>query len=152
MKTQQKVVIGSTVLPFSASVYIQVLNYLRMCLIYNAGVVPHFDMLRDAQMEAPKVSQYITDFITSAEASSSKRTILKQLIQMNENFLVAKQDTAQGQCLLQLMGCTPLDQWRDSFQPRVSWFKSLLNNTREDFREVASQMFGLIAATFNSSR
>ena len=54
IKTQQKVVIGSTVLPFSASVYTQVLNYLRMCLIYNAGVVPHFDMLRDVHNEAPK--------------------------------------------------------------------------------------------------
>ena len=73
-----------------------------MCLIYNAGVVPHFDMLRDALSEAPKVSQYITDFITSAD--QSKKMILKQLIEMTETFLVAQQDTAQAQCLLQLIG------------------------------------------------
>ena len=150
INTQQKVVIGSTVLPFSAAVYTQVLNYLRMCLIYNAGVVPHFDMLRDVYNEAPKVSQYIVDFITSAD--KSKRTNLKELIQMNENFLVAQQDTAQAQCLLQLIGCTPNDQWLNIFQPRMSWLRSLLKHTKEGFREVASQLYGLVASTFHSSR
>ena len=51
-----------------------------------------------------------------------------------------------------MTGCTPSEQWIEKFQQRMSWLKSLLNNTREEFREVASQMFGIVAATFNTSR
>ena len=146
IKTQQKFVVGSTVLSFAPPVYTEVLNYLRMCLIYNAGVVPHLDMLRDPQVEAPKVSQYITEFIASDE---NKKMILKKLIQLNETFLVAKQETSPAQCFLQLLGCTSQDIWKGDFQSKMSWLRSMLNNTREDFREVVSQAIGLVAATFD---
>ena len=145
IKTQQKVVIGSHALPFTAPVFVEVLNYLRMCLLYNAGVVPSLDMLRDAQIEAPKIAQYLADFVTSDE---SKRNTFKRLIEINETFLMASQGTPQAQSLLQLMGCTVSNEWASDFQPKMSWLKSLLNNTKEDFREVVSQMYGLVASTF----
>ena len=145
IKTQQKVVIGSHALPFTASVFVEVLTYLRMCLLYNAGVVPSLDMLRDAQNEAPKIANYLSEFVTSDE---SKKITLKKLMQMNETFLMASQGTPQAQSLLQLMGCTDRNEWASDFQPKMSWLKSLLNNTKEDFREVTSQIYGLVASTF----
>lgn len=144
-KTQQKVVIGSHALPFTAAVYTEVFNYLRMCLLYNAGVVPTLDMLRDPQEEAPKIAHYLKEFVTD------KMNILKLLMQMNETFLMAVQGTPQAQSLLQFLGCTTTSQWSSDFQPKMSWFKSLLNNTKEDFREVAAQMYGLVASTFDET-
>ena len=147
VKTQQKVVVGSTILPFTPAVHTEVLNFLRMCLIYNAGVVPHVDMLRDPLVEAPKVSQYVLDFIATDEW---KKSALKQLIQMTQTLLAAKQESAPVQCLLQLMGCTPNQLWSGDFQPKMAWLKVLLGNTREDFREVAAQLYGLVASTFDT--
>ena len=145
-KTQQKVVIGSHALPFTASVYTEVFNYLRMCLLYNAGVVPTLDMLRDPQEEAPKIAHYLKEFLTD-----DKLDILKRLMLMNETFLMAVQGTPQAQSLLQFLGCSSTSQWSSDFQPKMSWLKSLLNNTKEDFREVAAQMYGLVASTFDEA-
>lgn len=147
VKTQQKVVIGSTILPFTPMVFKEIFNYLRMCLVYNAGVVPHLDMLRDPQEEAPKISQYILDFISG---DNSKRMTLNKLIEMNQLFLSAKQETPQAQSLLQLIGCTPQSQWASELQPKMGWLRNLMNNTREDFREVASQLVGLVATTLEA--
>ena len=139
--SQQKVLIGSHALPFTAAVYTEVFNYLRMCLLYNAGVVPTLDMLRDPLEEAPKIANYLKEFVTGQEAKSGT---LKKLMQMNETFLSAVQIQEPAQSLLQLLGCS---QWACDFQSKIPWFKSLLNNTKEDFREVAAQMYGLVAST-----
>ena len=163
IKTQQKVTIGSHVLPFSPGVYTEILNYLRMCLIYNSGVVPHLDMLRDPQTDAPKIFEYISQFVVHEEnsnpfiqlkeisrqnTSSSSKEVLKKLIHLNEIFLSATQGTPQAQCLLQLLGCSPSEVWSLDFQSKMPWLKSLLNNTKEDFREVSSQLYGQVAASF----
>ena len=118
IKTQQKVTIGSHVLPFTPGVYTEILNYLRMCLIYNSGVVPHLDMLRDPQTEAPKIFEYISQFVVhhnensnpfsqlkdiSQSQNTASKEVLKKLIHLNEIFLSATQGTPQAQCLLQLL-------------------------------------------------
>ena len=158
IKTQQKVTIGSHVLPFSPGVYAEILNYLRMCLIYNSGVVPHLDMLKDPQTEAPKIFEYICQFVVhqnnpfiqlkEISQNTSSKEVLKKLIHLNEIFLSATQGTPQAQCLLQLLGCSPSEEWSLDFQSKMPWLKSLLNNTKEDFREVSSQLYGQVAASF----
>lgn len=163
IKTQQKVTIGSHVLPFTPGVYTEILNYLRMCLIYNSGVVPHLDMLRDPQTEAPKIFEYISQFVVhhnensnpfsqlkdiSQSQNTASKEVLKKLIHLNEIFLSATQGTPQAQCLLQLLGCSPQEVWSLDFQSKMPWLKSLLNNTKEDFREVSSQLYGQVAASF----
>ena len=146
VKTQQKVVIGSHVLPFTPAIFTEILKYLRMCLLYNAGVVPHLDMLRDAQTEAPKVYEYISQFVVQ---DAAKKVLFRKLLEENEKFLKASQGTPQAQSLLQLIGCSPKQEWCSDFQPKMSWLKSLLNNTKEDFREVSAQLYGQVAVSFD---
>jgi proteasome component ECM29 len=60
MRTQLKVVVGSTVLPFQPKKYEEILNFLRMCLIHSAGVaLPERDDLNQPQATAPLVSKYL---------------------------------------------------------------------------------------------
>ena len=147
IKTQQKVVIGQYTIPFTPAVFTEVLKYLRMCLLYNAGVVPHLDMLRNAQTEATKVFEYISQFVV---LDKSKRELFMNLIHLNEIFLLANQGTPQAQSLLQLLGCSPKEQWCVDFQTKMTWFKSLLHNTKEDFREVSAQIYGQVASSFSN--
>ena len=47
------------------------------------------------------------------------------------------------------MGCSPKEEWRLDFQTKMAWLKSMLNNTREEFREVSAQLYGQVASSFS---
>ena len=63
-----------------------------------------------------------------------------------ELLMRATQGAAQAQCLLQLVGCMA-EKVADHFKKKLGWIKGMLNNTREDIRELVAQLYSIVAAT-----
>ena len=144
MKSKQKVVIGGNSLAFQPNVYVEILNFLRMCLMFDSGLLPEKEDLSSPQSDAPKVSKFLLSIMDGSN-EASKRSI-QQFIEFAELLMKATQGAAQAQCLLQLVGCTS-EKVADHFKKKLGWIKGMLNNTREDIRELVAQLYSIVAAT-----
>jgi hypothetical protein len=114
MRTQQKVMIGSTALPFQPKIFEEILNFLRICLMQSAGVLlPERDELNYPQSSAPKVSKYLETL------SHDPRNVVVRFAEFAENLLTASSGLAQTQCLLHLMGCAP--HISKMYSGRLNW-------------------------------
>ena len=140
VKSQQKFVIGGTTLAFQPSVYVEILNFLRMCLMYESGILPEKEELSSPQANAPKVSKYLIKVIEGKD-----KGIIYQFIDFAELLMKATQGAAQAQCLLQLVGCAS-DKVADGFRKKLGWIKGMLNNTKEDIRELVAQLYSIVVA------
>ena len=98
LRTQKKVVIGSTVLAFEPKKYEEILNFLRICLMHSAGVgLPERDELNYPQSSAPIVSRYLETL------NGDPRNVVLKFADFVENFLTASSGLAQTQCMLHLV-------------------------------------------------
>ena len=143
VKSKQKIVIGGSSLAFQPSVYVEILNFLRMCLMFDSGFLPEKQDLSSPQSNAPKVSRFLLSIMDGSD-EKSKRNI-HQFIEFAESLMRATQGAAQAQCLLQLVGCTS-EKVADHFKKKLGWIKGMLNNTREDIRELVAQLYSIVAA------
>lgn len=141
---QAKHVVGNHVLAFTPKVYTEVLNYCRLCLMASSGVLnPDLEMLTRPQEEAPQVTRFLASSANNADA----KKVIPQLVGLAEAFLQASQGLAQVQCLVQLVGCSGNTDIRKGLIEKLSWLKSLLANTKEEFREASAHLFGLVASS-----
>lgn len=140
VKSSFKVVVGDTVLPFSVAVGAQISDYLRLCLWNSAGVLPSKDLLEEPITEAPKVRKYVSQLI-----NENKKEQILRFIELVEKFLKASAGLNQALALLHLIGAGPVEIAK-MFVKKMEWFKFLLNNTREDFRETIASIYGLVSA------
>ena len=144
LKSKQKIVIGGNSLAFQPNVYVEILNFLRMCLMFDSGVLPEKEDLNSPQSNAPKVSKFLLSIMHGSD-EKSKQNIL-QFIEFAELLMKTTQGAAQAQCLLQLVGCMA-EKVADHFKKKLGWIKGMLNNTREDIRELVAQLYSIVAAT-----
>ena len=145
-KSSFKVVIGDTVLPFSVAVGAQVCDYIRLCLWNSAGVLPSKEMLEDPMSEAPKVAKFLNKVI--ADGGSKKRELIVKFIDLVERLLKASAGMSQALALLHFIGAGPADIGK-KFAKKMDWFKYLLDNTREEFRETIAAVYGLVSAALS---
>ena len=114
LKTQQRVVVGNTVLPFQLKKYEEILNFLRICMIHSAGVeLPESDELKYPQSSAPKVSKYLQ------KLNEDPGKWVTLFAEFADNLLTASSGLAQTQCLLNLMGCAPFIA--SNYFGRLTW-------------------------------
>ena len=142
VKSQQKFVIGGTTLAFEPNIYVEILNFLRMCLMHDSGFLPRRESLSNPQESAPMVNKYLAKAVH--EDSQLKNSIF-EFLDFTELIIRASQGAAQAQCLLQILGCFS-DQAAERFQKKLGWIKGMLNNTREDIRELVAQIYSIVAS------
>ena len=145
-KSSFKVVVGDTVLPFSVAVGAQVCDYIRLCLWNSAGVLPSKEMLEDPLSDAPKVAKFLNKVI--ADGGSKKRELIVKFIDLVEKLLKASAGMSQALALLHFIGAGPADIGK-KFAKKMDWFKYLLDNTREEFRETIAAVYGLVSAALS---
>ena len=145
VKSSFKVVVGDTVLPFSVAVGAQICDYVRLCLWNSTGVLPSRDMLEDPMTESPKVGRYLRQIMAE---NSKKKDLIVRFIELVERLLKASAGMSQASALLHFIGAGP-DDIAKRFEKKMEWFKFLLNNTREDFRETIAAIYGLVSAVLN---
>ncbi len=138
-RTQQKYVVGDKVLAFSPKIYVEVLNFLRMCLICSSGADPTRDALTEPEFAAPTISRYISDL----SKQDDKQVKILQFIEFADKLLSATQGAEQALCMLQLVGVT-FKTTAFTYYRRIGWLKGLLDNTREDIRETVAHLYGIV--------
>ena len=146
VKSSFKVVVGDTVLPFSVAVGAQMCDYIRLCLWNSAGVLPSKDMLEDPLSEAPKVAKFLNKVIL--DGGNKKRELIVKFIDLVERLLKASAGMSQALALLHFIGAGPADIGK-KFAKKMDWFKYLLDNTREEFRETIAAVYGLVSASLS---
>ena len=137
--SKHRLQIGGIALPFRPEIYAEMLNFLRMSLIYAAGSLPDFEMLSSPLESAPKV----TNFLGKTDSA-----LVTQFLEFAERLMQAKQGPAPAQALLQIVGCSPV-LGSDYFAKKLNWIKGLLANTREDIRENAAHLYGIVASSLS---
>ena len=145
VKSSFKVVVGDTVLPFSVAVGSQVCDYVRLCLWNSAGLLPSTDMLEDPVTAAPLVASYLRTLAAQTSPSKHKRELIVKFIELVEKLLRASAGMPQALALLHFIGAGPEEVAR-RFVKKMDWFKFLLDNTREEFREAIAAIYGLVSA------
>ena len=144
IKSSYKVVVSDNVLPFSVSVGSQMCDYMRLCLWNSAGVLPSRDMLEDPQNEAPKVARFLQQIMQQSEG---KNRVL-DFVDFAEKMLRASSSLSPALALLHFIG-TGSEEVAKRFSNKMDWFKFLLNNTKEDFRETIASIISLVSSVLS---
>ena len=113
------------------SVGSQICDYIRLCLWNSAGVLPSKEMLEDPLEEAPKVAMFLNKVL---DDGGKKRELIVKFVDLVEKLLKASAGMSQALALLHFIGAGPADIGK-KFVKKMDWFKFLLDNTREEFRE-----------------
>jgi proteasome component ECM29 len=139
-KTQKKHVIADKVLAFHPTIYVEILNFLRLCLATSAGAEPSKEALEEPEYAAPAITRYLSKMV---ESSSEGRKNVEGFIEFADKLLSATHGAAQALCMLQLVGVT-CKTTAGSYVKRINWLKGMLDNTREDIRETVANLYGLV--------
>ena len=71
-----------------------------------------------------------------------------EFIDLVERLLKASAGMSQALALLHFIGAGPADIGK-KFAKKMDWFKYLLDNTREEFRETIAAVYGLVSASLS---
>lgn len=114
LKTQQRVVIGSTALAFQPKKYEEILNFLQVCLVRSSGIeLPDREDPNFLQGSAPKVSKYLL------QLNQSPGNSVALFAEFTEKLLSATSGLPQTRCLLHLVGCAPFIA--ENYFGRLNW-------------------------------
>ncbi|XP_013777201.1 proteasome-associated protein ECM29 homolog [Limulus polyphemus] len=143
MKTKDKYVVGKTSLAFNPETYLEMLLYLRRCLVNSANVPKElqFDNLDPEQ--SPYISKYIRKLLLSNTDKESNA--VNNYIALNKQYLLAFADAHVVYILLEVVAGVP-DILPKEFAAHVSLVKSLMMSTKEDVREHSAKLFAIIIA------
>ncbi|KAH8285548.1 hypothetical protein KR054_010857, partial [Drosophila jambulina] len=135
-KSNTCVVVGRTKLPYSLEVYEELLDYLRLCLWYSAGVV-----------SAPGDEKYTQDlrkYITM-HYDEEENNALHQYVQFVQRSVEAKRSESNLICLYDLLNAAP-----ELFAAKQLHLLEPLGNTLKDVSETmrihVAQVYGILWA------
>ncbi len=139
LKSKEKVMVGEKVLPYYPSVCLEIVGFLRMCLLNSSGILPSADCLEDAEAGAPQVSKYL------AGLCEEKRGLVGDYIEFAERLLDASHGRLEAKAMLQVIGCCH-KMFARQYSKKLTWIKNLLTDSKEDVRDSAAHVFGLVCA------
>eukprot|EP00095_Tigriopus_kingsejongensis_P007808 maker-scaffold204_size260821-snap-gene-1.36 protein:Tk07808 transcript:maker-scaffold204_size260821-snap-gene-1.36-mRNA-1 annotation:"proteasome-associated protein ecm29-like protein" len=142
LKSKQRYVVGDHQLAFNPSVYTEMVQFLRLCLLNSAGIIPPKDALQQPGIHAPEIARFIVRMSPPVPGPNQPHPILK-LVDFVEHFLVVVQTLESVQAMLQVLGCT-FQLTAQRFASKVGWIRGLLDSTKDDIRENVAEMMGLV--------
>lgn len=125
---------------FSPDAFSQIVKYLRLCLARSAGVVlPTNETLTHPSEFTPKIGRYLKQVV------ESNFETINNYLEIVHKLLSAATGPLAVLALLEVVGCVP-EVLAPKFVDRLPVFKDLLRNTSEEMRDLAAQIFGILAA------
>ncbi|KAH8398984.1 hypothetical protein KR222_007687, partial [Zaprionus bogoriensis] len=135
-KSNACVVVGRTKLPYSLEVYEEMLDYLRLCLWYSAGVVA----APGDEKHTQDLRKYITINYDEAESNA-----IHQYLQFVQRGVEAKRTESSLLCLYDLLNAAP-----ELFAAKQLHLLEPLGNSLKDVSEVmrinVAQVYGILWA------
>ncbi|XP_069486911.1 proteasome adapter and scaffold protein ECM29 isoform X2 [Ambystoma mexicanum] len=154
IKTPAKYMTGTAVLPFNPATFAEIILYLRMCLAHSAGVVPTSQSLVDMQDHAPAIGRYIRSLLSDSSVSSSPSSKTGEMnpaqvyVDLLQQLLSVVGGLPVMYCLLEAVSVCP-QKLATKFVDKIDWIKGLMNTSKEEMRELASQLYAVVVSTMS---
>jgi proteasome component ECM29 len=138
LRSQKRVVVGEKALPYGPATCLEMVNFLRSCLLNSAGALPDPpDHLERPEQDAPLVSAYL------ASLAGRKTTLLPEYLDFLETVLNASNDSLVAKAYLQAAACGGA---AGLLAGKLPWLEKLLGDSKEDLRDAVAQAVGLATA------
>ncbi|XP_074640240.1 proteasome adapter and scaffold protein ECM29-like [Tubulanus polymorphus] len=148
-KSSQKYVVGNKTLAFDPVTYTMILTYLRMCLAYNAGVTPDMDSMSSMLSQAPAIGKYVCDLLQ--QESGDKNGPIQIYVELCGTLLKTLGGEMPLYCLLEIVAVAN-ELMAPKFIQSLDWIKTYMMCSREDMREYAAHLFGILIATVSEEQ
>jgi proteasome component ECM29 len=141
--TSKRFTIGNHILPFSLRTYVEILIYLRLCLIRNLDIPLTRDILSHPCEHTPVVTDYLQNLFDDTKQIESNP--LLQYTSLVRQLLMASPSMEPLSCMVEIIGCVP--QLNTFISKDTLWIRDQLNSSKEEVREYASALYALVLKT-----
>lgn len=135
-KRSQKYTYGRIIVPFTYEAYIELLDYLRLCLWFSAGATDLSDEIR----EAPKLNAFIRENYVANDDNEIQKYLL-----LLKQILIAKRGSTELICLYDLLNAE-LEELSKQCYDLLDSFSIALKDVSERTRVLVSRIVGILWA------
>ncbi|XP_029040341.2 proteasome adapter and scaffold protein ECM29 isoform X1 [Osmia bicornis bicornis] len=135
-----KVNVESKVLPYSITVFTEIITYLRICLANSANVTVSNEPLQHPCESTPLIARYLENLYKEQPDTVNK------YYDMILIFSNASADQISLQALLEVVSFVPQYITR-IYEKQSSWLRNLLTSTKPEVRQLAAKVYGVVTAT-----
>ncbi|XP_043507485.1 proteasome adapter and scaffold protein ECM29 [Frieseomelitta varia] len=139
----EKMNIENKVLPYSITVFIEIITYLRMCLARSANSPKYSGSLLPCEY-TPLITYYLKNLC------KDELETLNHYLDMILIFSHASADQTSLQALLEVIGSVPQFATR-IYENELSWLRTLLISTKLDVRQLVAKIYGIITTQLPNS-
>ncbi|XP_058829138.1 proteasome-associated protein ECM29 homolog [Topomyia yanbarensis] len=123
---------GKVKLPYSFDTYIEILDYLRVCLLFNAGVNTH----PDEDKEMLKLTAFLKKFV----AESGNEDVIRKYNDLIRRLIIVRKGITELTCLFDLVNSIPEVLAKEN--------KDLLHTLGSSLKEISEPTRALIAKVY----
>ncbi|XP_012151377.1 proteasome adapter and scaffold protein ECM29 isoform X2 [Megachile rotundata] len=134
-----KVNVESKILPYSITVFTEIINYLRICLAKSANATVQNEPLQHPCESTPLIARYLENLYKEEPYT------VNSYFDMVLIFSNASADQTSLQALLELVSSIP-QYITKIYEKQLSRLHNLLTSTKVDIRQVAAKIYGVITA------
>ncbi|KAL1514253.1 hypothetical protein ABEB36_003540 [Hypothenemus hampei] len=139
MTDKTKVIqIGNHSLPFTAKVYLEILLYLRLCLLKDLDIPLTKDVTKHPCQYTPKIVKHIREMYNNDKG----KIALTNYRLMVKNLLLAQPEIETLSFKIEMIGAAP--ELTTLANSDLKWVRDQLNNVKEDVREYAALLYSLL--------
>ncbi|KAK9876967.1 hypothetical protein WA026_015999 [Henosepilachna vigintioctopunctata] len=132
---------GNYILPYPVKVFREILVYVRLCLIQNVKVPLVREIMKHPCEDTPLISEHLREKYSEMTTLESKAFI--RYLKYSKELLVIDRAIEALSCLVEAIGCLP--QYSTVLLEDTVWIRDqLLCSTKEEVREYAALLFGII--------
>ncbi|XP_053690406.1 proteasome-associated protein ECM29 homolog [Sabethes cyaneus] len=131
---------GKVKLPYNFDTYIEILDYLRLCLLFNAGV--------DTDPSEDKEMLKLTGFLQKFAADSANEEIIRKYNELIRKLVIVRKGTTELTCLFDLVNGIPEVLAKDN-KDLLGTLGSSLKEISEPTRALIAKVYGVLLA-YNS--
>lgn len=131
--------VGNHVLPFTPKTFNEVILYMRLCLLRDIEVPLTREVLRHPCEYSPIIGKHLLTYYNKKDDSTSP---LQQYASLVRQYLIVQPNVDSLCCMIELIGC--LAPLHTILAKDMQWSRDLLGNTKEEIREHASLLHGLM--------
>ncbi|KAK4875583.1 hypothetical protein RN001_012005 [Aquatica leii] len=136
----KRVNIGNHVLPFTTNVFLEILIYLRLCLIQDLNVPLKREIMRHPCEYTPIIRNKLQTLYNQMELQ--EKNSFSQYASFVRQLFIANPVIEPLCYMVEIIGCVP--KLASSVIDKINWIRDLLNSAKEEIREIASLLYALI--------
>ncbi|CAL7951979.1 unnamed protein product [Xylocopa violacea] len=138
-----KMNIENKVLPYSITVFTEIITYLRMCLAKGANVTVYNESLQHPCESTPLIVHYLKNLC------KEDLETLHNYFEMILIFSHASPDQTSLQALLEVVGSIPQFVMKND-ENELSWLRTLITSVNPDVRQLVAKIYGIITTQFET--